>query len=100
MRDFRSLLVWARAHQLTLIVYTVTRDFPEAERYGLTRQIRRACALIPARLAEGCGRGTEGDLLQACSAAMGAASELEYDLFLARDIGLMNDLDYERLAPT
>jgi hypothetical protein len=55
MQDFRHLKVWERAHQLTLAVYSNTVSFPHEERYGLTSQIRRAAASIPANLAEGCG---------------------------------------------
>ncbi len=57
MRNFRELKVWEKAHDLTLTVYTLTGAFPEDERYGLTSQIRRSCASIPANIAEGCGQG-------------------------------------------
>jgi len=56
MQDYRKLKVWERSHQLTLAVYKVTSQFPKDELYGLTSQIRRACASIPANIAEGCGR--------------------------------------------
>jgi four helix bundle protein len=56
MQDFRSLQVWGKGHQLTLAVYKVTAAFPKDELYGLTSQIRRASASIPANIAEGCGR--------------------------------------------
>jgi four helix bundle protein len=56
VQDFHELKVWQKAHQLTLAVYTITADFPRAELYGLTSQIRRACSSIGANLAEGCGR--------------------------------------------
>lgn len=59
MRDFRTPKVWHRAHELTVAVYKTTAAFPKAEEYGLTSQIRRAAASIPANLAEGCGRAGE-----------------------------------------
>lgn len=55
MRDFRELKVWQGAHKLTLAVYKASGAFPQAEIYGLTSQIRRACTSIPANIAEGNG---------------------------------------------
>ncbi len=55
MRDFREIKVWAKAHLLTLEIYKVTATFPREETYGLTSQLRRATASIPANIAEGFG---------------------------------------------
>ncbi len=55
MQDFRKLKVWQKAHQFTLRIYSLTGNFPDDERYGLTSQIRRVSASIPTNLAEGCG---------------------------------------------
>jgi hypothetical protein len=63
MRDFKKLEVWRRGHRLTLDVYGVTRAFPREELYGITSQMRRASAAISANVAEGCGRGSNADLL-------------------------------------
>lgn len=56
-QNFREFRVWQKAHDLTLAVYKATSRFLPSELYGLTNQIRRACASIPANIAEGCGRG-------------------------------------------
>lgn len=97
MRDFRKLEVWRRAHQLTLDVYRATERFPKAEVYGLTSQLRRACASVPANIAEGCGRGGDTEKARFIQIAMGSASEAEYHLLLARDLGFMDDSTYEDL---
>lgn len=97
MRDFRTLQVWQKAHQLTLEVYRHTAGFPREELYGLTGQMRRSCSSIAANLAEGCGRNGEAELARFCSIALGSASELEYHLLLARDLKFVNAIDYERL---
>jgi hypothetical protein len=52
VKNFHELKVWNKAHQLTLEVYRITTAFPSEELYGLTAQIRRTCASIPADLAE------------------------------------------------
>ena len=98
MKDFHELKVWQKAHQLTLAVYQITANFPRAEMYGLTGQLRRACASIPANLAEGCGRSGDAELARFCSIALGSASELEYHLLLARDLKLIDPKDYDELS--
>jgi four helix bundle protein len=97
MRDFRKLQVWEKAHQLTLAVYKATVAFPQTELYGLTSQIRRASASIPANIAEGCGRDTEAELSRFMHIAAGSASELEYHLLLAHDLGFISPAVYTDL---
>jgi four helix bundle protein len=72
--------------------------FPRDELYGLTSQIRRSCASIPANIAEGCGRGGDGEFARFLQIAMGSASELEYHLLLASDLKFLDGSNYERLA--
>ena len=98
MKDFHELKVWQKAHQLTLVVYQITAPFPREELYGLTSQLRRSAASIPANLAEGCGRNGDAEFARFCSIALGSASELEYHLLLARDLKLIQPRDYEELA--
>jgi four helix bundle protein len=89
VRAFRQLLVWQKAHALTLALYKVTKSFPRDEQYGLTAQIRRAAVSVAANLAEGCGRRTAADFGRFVQIALGSASELEYHLVLAADLGLL-----------
>src|SRR6202142_2690826 len=97
MQDFRNLAVWSKAHRLTLDVYRLTESFPRTEVFGLTSQLRRAAASIAANLAEGCGR-TQLEFARFVQIAFGSASESEYHLLLARDLGFVNPEDYERLT--
>ena len=98
MKDFRELKVWEKSHHLALAVYTATARFPKDELYGLTSQIRRSCASIPANIAEGCGRNGDAELARFLQIAMGSASELEYHLLLSRDLGLMDVASSDQLA--
>lgn len=97
MKNFKDLKVWQKSHSLTLTVYKATAAFPKEEVYGLTSQIRRACASIPANIAEGCGRGSEADFSRFLQIAMGSASELEYHLLLSHDLGLLKDDAYQQM---
>ena len=98
MRNYRDLLVWEKAHRLTLTVYKNTRSFPIDERFGLTSQIRRASASIAANLAEGCGRRSDGEMGRFTQIAMGSGAELSYHLLLARDLGLLEAEIYQILG--
>lgn len=98
MRNYRDLQVWNRAHRVTLRLYRATRSFSDAERFGLTSQIRRAASSIGANLAEGCGRRGDGEFARFVQIAMGSASELDYHLLLARDLGLLRPTDYAGAA--
>jgi four helix bundle protein len=95
MQDFRKLNVWHRAHRLTLDLYQATRAFPKEELYGLTTQIRRSASSIGANLAEGCGRGGDREFRRFLLIALGSASELEYHLLLAADLGFLHHAQYE-----
>ena len=98
MKDFRDLVVWQKAHALVLETYRATQIFPNDERYGLTSQIRRSAASIPANIAEGCGRGSDADLARCLQIAMGSASELEYHLILAKDLKLLRGESFDSLS--
>ena len=87
MKDFRDLQVWHKAHQATLEVYRLTSKFRDSERYGLTSQLRRSCSSMGANIAEGCGRGSDSDFRRFLHIAMGSASETEYHILLAKDLG-------------
>ena len=87
MRPFRDLVVWQKAHELTLEVYRVTRGYPPDERFGLTSQTRRATASVPGNIAEACGKRTLPRLRASLDFAGGSLSELEYWFLLGRDLG-------------
>jgi four helix bundle protein len=97
MKDFPDLKVWERAHRLTLQAYCVTKCFPREELYGLTSQVRRCSASIAANVAEGCGRRGNGEFHRFLQIASGSASELDYQLLLAHDLGFLEDETYQSM---
>src|SRR5437667_12908405 len=98
MKDFRQLKGWEKPHLLAPTVYPITARFPREKTYGLTAQIRRAASSIPSNTAEGCGRDGDAELARFCIIARGSATELEYQLLLARDLKLLQPDDYEQLS--
>lgn len=97
MRDFKTLEVWKKSHLLTLEIYKTSANFPPSEMYGLTSQIRRAAASIPANIAEGCGRETDADLRRFLHIAGGSANELEYHILLAFELNYLPDDTYSSI---
>ena len=98
MKNYRELVVWQKAHLMTLDVYGATRGFPKEELYGLTSQIRRSAASIGANIAEGSGRRSNNEICRFLQIARGSASETEYHLLLAHDLKLLSEEDFRRLS--
>lgn len=97
MQNFRNVKVWQKAHELTLLTYQLTFDFPREETFGLRTQIRRTCVDIPAKIAEGCGSANDAEFARHLQTAFGYASRLEYYFLLARDLELLTQDGYEQL---
>ena len=97
MKNFRDLIVWQKAHQLTLACYRDSVRFPREEMYGLTNQIRRCSASIAANIAEGCGKRGNKEFQRFLHIATGSASELEYHFLLAKDLSFLSVEEYQQL---
>lgn len=97
MRNFRELIVWQKSHDLTLQIYQCSQHFPGDERFGLTSQLRRSAASVPANLAEGSGRPGRAEYARFIGIAAGSALETEYHLLLAKDLGYLTSEEYQHL---
>jgi four helix bundle protein len=82
--NYRDLDVWKRSMDLVVDVYTITRDFPRSELYGLTNQIRRAASSVPSNIVEGNGRLYWKEYAHHVSIARGSISELSAYLEIAQ----------------
>lgn len=87
MDSVEELDVFKSAHQMVLLVYEMTKTFPEEEKFGLSSQMRRAASSIPMNLAEGAGRLGRKEYRQFVGIARGSVGEIKYQLMLARDLG-------------
>jgi four helix bundle protein len=94
MRDFKKYNVWELGHQVTLEMYKLSQQFPQEEIYGITGQMRRAAYSIPSNIAEGCGRGSDAEFKRCLTNSQGPASELEYFIILAKDLGSLVESNY------
>ena len=90
LKNYKELKVWQKSYELCLEIYIITANFPKEERYGLTSQIRRSVVFIPSNIAEGYGRKTTIDYIRMLYIAYGSVCELETQILLAGDLGLID----------
>jgi four helix bundle protein len=84
--SYRDLVAWQQAIELVLMVYELTRSFPDHEKFGLTSQLRRAAVSVASNIAEGQGRGSAGEFRQFLGNAKGSVHEVETQLILAEKL--------------
>ena len=75
--NHKDLEVWKKSMDLVEIIYQLTNNFPDTEKFGLTNQIRRAVVSIPSNIAEGSGRKSDKELIQFVHIALGSLAEVE-----------------------
>ena len=97
IKSYQDLRVWQHAMSLAEMCYGLTRDFPKEEMFGLTSQIRRSAASVPANIAEGHGREHTRSFVQFLRVAQGSLKELETHLLLAQRVGIT---DKSAIAPS
>jgi len=97
LESFTKLDVWQKAHELTLKVYKLTKEFPKEEKYRLGDQLRRSASSIPANIVEGQARQTTQEYIQFLYQARGSLAETKYHLRLAKDLGYIQEEKYESL---
>ena len=96
VHNHEDLVVWQRGMDLVVAVYTITKQFPNEERFGLTNQIRRAVASVPANIAEGHGRFSRPDYLRFLAIARGSLMEVRIFLRIAERLHF---IEVEQLNP-
>jgi len=74
-----------------------TETFPKTETYGLTSQLRRAAFSVAANIAEGAAKRGNGEFRRFLDIAIGSLSEVSYTIQLAKDLGMMQTEEAERL---
>jgi four helix bundle protein len=89
IRSFKDLFAWQKGHRLVLMIYEVTKIFPKDEQFGLVSQMRRCAVSITSNIAEGFSRKTYKDKSQFYSIALGSVTELQNQIQIAHDVGLI-----------
>lgn len=93
MRDFRKIKVYQKAESLVLVIYEITKNFPKAEIYGLTSQVRRAVVSIACNVAEGASRQHQKDYLHFLFIARASLAEVRCLTSLACKLNYLTEAD-------
>lgn len=98
IRKFTDLIAWKEAHVLTLLIYKVTANFPPAEKFNLTSQMRRAAVSDESCIAEGFCRFHYKERLQFYYDARGSIGELHSQTITAFDLCFIEQKDFEQIV--
>jgi len=96
-RHFSEMPVWRKGHETVLQVYELTSAFPEAEKYVLTSQMRRAAVSITSNIAEAFGRQSSKDKARFYLNARGSCYETQSQAYAGRDLDYLALEDFTRL---
>ncbi|MGB5417522.1 four helix bundle protein [Algibacter sp.] len=98
MHRFKDLEIWKKSRLFCTEIYTVTSEFPDSEKFGLTNQLRRASVSIPSNIAEGSSRKSNKDFARFLQITLGSAYEVETQLLIASDLGFINNEKLQELS--
>ena len=88
-QGYRDLVAWQKGIAIAKEIYLLTKQLPADEKFGLVSQMRRAAVSVPSNIAEGKARHTTGEFIQFISHAEGSVAELDTQLTLCQDLGLL-----------
>ena len=97
MFNFEKLETWREAIAFADQVYSITRWFPEEERFGLANQMRRAAVSISSNIAEGCSRSSKAEYKRFIEIASGSLFEVVSQATVGRNRGLLTAAEYQSL---
>jgi len=95
---FEEYAVVRKAHAFVLDVYKHSASFPKHELFGVTSQLRRSAASVPANICEGKARGSDKELFRYLMIARASLTEASYFLLLAKDLSYLPGQSYQQLS--
>jgi four helix bundle protein len=98
IKSFTDLNAWKIGHQLVLMVYKETKNFPKEELFGLTSQLRRCAVSVTSNIAEGFSRQSYKEKIQFYHVSQGSVTELQNQLLIARDVQYLSHEKFQEIA--
>jgi len=92
VRKHQELRVWQQSMDLVEQIYSITKTFPDDERYGLISQMRRCAVSVPSNIAEGAARGSTQEFIRFLYISQGSLSELETQILIANRLNYLSDI--------
>lgn len=97
---FEKLEIWQLSRKFAVEIYKITSNFPSAERFALTDQLRRAVVSIALNIAEGSDRKSDKDFARYLRMAIGSIEEVVTALYIALDLGYIKKDEFDKLYKT
>ena len=97
MFNFEKLETWQKAIAFADLIYSVTRGYPDAERFGLTHQMRRAAVSICSNIAEGSSRSSKSDYSRFVEIATGSLFEVVSQATISKRQTFLNEDDFQKV---
>ena len=97
MFNSEKLKAWQEAIAFADLVYLVTKEFPDSERFGLTNQMRRAAVSVASNLAEGCSRSSKIDYARFVEIASGSVFEVVSQAMIGRNQGILSPTNFRKI---
>jgi len=97
IKSFTDLKAWQEGHQLVLMIYKITEDFPKKENFNLALQMCRCAVSITSNIAEGFSRKSQKEKVRFYYVALGSITELQNQLIIARDLGYLKKEKFNQL---
>ncbi len=91
--SFTQLRTWQKAREFATCIYKLTTNFPAAEKFGLSSQMRRAAVSVAANIAEGFSRSTRKDKTHFYTIALGSLTEALSHAYIALDLDFLKQTD-------
>jgi four helix bundle protein len=95
--SFEKLEVWQEAKEFSKMIYDITSNFPDTDKFGLTSQLRRASISIASNIAEGSARKSYKDKAHFTSMAFGSAVEVLNQLIISFELNFVSEVNYLKL---
>lgn len=94
---FEDLIIWQKAIEFAREIYLITERKELKTDFGFKSQLRNAAVSISNNIAEGFERRSRKEYLNYLNIAKGSAGESRSMLYLARDLGVIDDIEHDRL---
>jgi four helix bundle protein len=100
-KGYKDLLVWQKARDLAVLIYSITNQGEFKKDYGLRDQVRRSAVSVPSNIAEGDERDTDKESVRFFFIAKGSLAELRTQMDIAYQVSYIDEnvfLDIEEKA--
>jgi len=99
MHNYKKLIIWQKAVDLSVDIYNLTKKFLEEEKFGMTMQARKSVCSMAYNIAEGSRKSSGKDFNRFLEISDGSSAELNTQLIISNKVGYISDEELELFEP-